>query len=330
MKYYLAPLEGITTYIYRNAYHSIFHPMDKYFTPFIVPRMKKGMNHREKNDILPEHNEGLYVVPQLLTNRAEDFIKTAHALEDYGYREINLNLGCPSGTVAAKGRGAGFLAHPRELNQFLEEIFTALTLDISIKTRIGVEDAEEFEILLKIFNQYPLKELIIHPRVQKDYYKNKPNFPVFEKAWKQSKNPICYNGNLFSKEDCQKIQQNMPNLPAVMLGRGVIANPHLPGECLEIEKERDSSETLHLQKRKKEALQSFHGQVLEGYREILSGERNVLFKMKEIWSYMIHSFSNYESYKKKIQKSETLQNYEAVVRSLFREQDVVAPSLKTM
>lgn len=118
MNYYLAPLEGITTYIYRNAYHSIFTPVNKYFTPFLVPKQKKGLSSREKNDVLPEHNQGLFLVPQLLTNRPEDFIRTAGVLGEYGYEEINLNLGCPSGTVTAKGKGAGFLAHPTELNRF--------------------------------------------------------------------------------------------------------------------------------------------------------------------------------------------------------------------
>lgn len=328
MKYYLAPLEGITTYIYRNAYHSIFQPMDKYFTPFIVPRMKKGMNNREKNDILPEHNQGLYVVPQLLTNRAEDFIRTAHVLEDYGYQEINLNLGCPSGTVVSKGKGAGFLAHPRELNQFLEEIFASLTIDISIKTRIGMEDVEEFEILLNIFNQYPLKELIIHPRLQQDYYKNKPNFSVFEEAYRKSQNPVCYNGNLFTAGDCLKMQNHIPNLPAVMLGRGVLVNPNLREECLEELGAGGNRE--YLQKRKKEQFQEFHAQVLEGYQEILSGDCNVLFKMKELWSYMIHSFSNYEPYAKKIKKTDSLPCYEALVDALFREQKMVGPSLEIM
>ena len=153
MKYYLAPLEGITTYIYRNAYHSIFCPMDKYFTPFIVPRMKKSMGKREINDILPEHNRGLYVVPQLLTNKAEDFIKAVQVLMDYGYEEVNLNLGCPSGTVVARNKGSGFLSQPEELDRFLDEIFSKLSIRISIKTRIGRDSPEEFAHLLEIFNR---------------------------------------------------------------------------------------------------------------------------------------------------------------------------------
>lgn len=313
MNYYLAPLEGITTYIYRNAYHSIFYPMEKYFTPFIVPRMKRAMNSREINDILPEHNQGLFVVPQLLTNQAADFIKGAKVLEAYGYQEINLNLGCPSGTVVAKGKGAGFLAHPRELNRFLEEVFSSLTVEISIKTRIGMEDPEEFEPLLEIFNQYPLKELIIHPRVREDYYRHSPNFSVFKKALEKSVSLLCYNGDIFTKGDYEDLLKKFPSLPAVMLGRGVIADPGL----------RQSIEDKGQEKRK-EQFQRFHGEVYQGYREILSGGRNVLFKMKELWSYLVQSFTDYEPYAKKIRKAGTLSEYETAVRALFREQEVIS------
>lgn len=338
MKQYLAPLEGVTTYIYRNAYHSIFTPMDKYFTPFLVPKQKKGLSSREKNDVLPEHNRGLFLVPQLLTNRSEDFIRAANALTEFGYEEINLNLGCPSGTVTGKGKGAGFLAHPIELNRFLDEIFSKLTLRISIKTRIGMEDPDEFETLLKLFNQYPLEELIIHPRVREDYYSNLPNYQVFQEALENSANPVCYNGDIFTVQDYKALLGRFPELESVMTGRGMIANPDLRRECIlacdpefapkqpggagslpGVANGSGTGETA-----KKEQYREFHDRIYRDYQEILSGDRNVLFKMKEIWSYMIQSFSNHGIYAKKIKKAETLQNYEAAVNALFREQGVIS------
>ena len=328
MKYYLAPLEGITTYIYRNAYHRIFTPADKYFTPFLVPRQKKSFSSRERNDILPEHNPGLYTVPQLLTSRAEDFIRAARTLTEYGYEEINLNLGCPSGTVVSKGKGAGFLAHPQELNRFLEEVFANLSLRISIKTRIGMEEPEEFGELLEIFNQYPLEELIIHPRVREDYYRNPLRLSAFAAAMKESRNPVCYNGNIFSTQEFEGLKEKFPNLSAVMLGRGIIANPNLLGECKERVPARqgdtgqDGKTEREPEKKKKQQFQQFHALVYEDYQEILSGERSVLYKMKEFWSYMIQSFSGYEPYAKQIRKAESLRKYETVVQSLFREQEV--------
>ena len=157
MKFYLAPLEGITGYIYRNAQHDFFGAgIDKYFMPFLAPHTKRSFNAKEKNDILPEHNAGMYAVPQILTNSAADFLRIEKDLGAFGYRELNINLGCPSGTVVSKGRGAGFLASPEKLDQFLEEIFSKTEAKISLKTRIGMEEPEEFFRLLEIYNKYPL------------------------------------------------------------------------------------------------------------------------------------------------------------------------------
>ena len=157
MKYYLAPLEGITTYIYRRAYHQHFAPMDKYFTPFLVPHTKKGFSTKEKNDVMPEHSPGMNLVPQIMSNQAESFLHTVEKLKVYGYEEVNLNLGCPSKTVVSKGRGSGFLADPDGLDRFLDEIFKKCDVKISIKTRIGKDDPEEFARLLDIYNQYPVE-----------------------------------------------------------------------------------------------------------------------------------------------------------------------------
>ena len=172
MKFYLAPMEGLTGFVFRNAYQKHFGDIDTYFTPFIN---NKKMNYKEIKDILPEHNKGMHVVPQILTNRAEDFLAIAKELGNYGYESVNLNLGCPSGTVVTKHRGAGFLAVPEELDHFLEEIFADCPLRISVKTRIGINDAGEWERILSIYEKYPMEELIIHPRVQKDFYSS--SFP---------------------------------------------------------------------------------------------------------------------------------------------------------
>lgn len=185
MKYYLAPLEGITTYIYRRAYHQHFAPMDKYFTPFLVPHTKKGFSTKEKNDVMPEHSPGMNLVPQIMSNQAESFLHTVEKLKVYGYEEVNLNLGCPSKTVVSKGRGSGFLADPDGLDRFLDEIFKKCDVKISIKTRIGKDDPEEFARLLDIYNQYPVEELIIHPRVQKDFIKINRILVRFMMRWKK-------------------------------------------------------------------------------------------------------------------------------------------------
>lgn len=306
MNYYFAPMEGITGYLYRSVHHEIFPGMDKYFTPFLSPGQKKSMTSREINDILPEHNEGYKLIPQILTNHAEDFIKTAKDLREYGYEEINLNLGCPSGTVTAKKKGAGFLEFTGELNRFLEEIFNGLDMKISIKTRLGKEDPDEFYELLKIYNQYPLEELIIHPRVQTDYYKNTPNLEMFAEAVKESRSSLCYNGDLFTESKCERFYERFPEIDTVMLGRGLLVNPGLVQQM-------QGKETLT-----KDTLKAFHDALCSRYAEFMSGDKNVLFKMKEVWFYMGNLFPDNKKHMKKIKKSQKLEEYTEIVEDMFR------------
>lgn len=205
MKYYLAPMEGITGYIYRNSYKKFFNNIDKYFTPFIVPNKSTSLKTKELRDISPKNNKGMNIVPQILTNDSEGFIITARKLQQLGYDEINLNLGCPAGTVVSKNRGSGFLAKREEIDIFLDEIFKIDDMKISIKTRIGKDSPEEFYELIKIYNKYPIEELIIHPRTQKDFYGNKPDLDIFKDALSLSRNPICYNGDIFTVSGYNKL-----------------------------------------------------------------------------------------------------------------------------
>lgn len=305
MLYYLAPLEGITTRIYRKVYHECFAPMDKYFTPFLSPHSKKGLSAKEKAEILPENNRGMRLVPQILTNKAEDFLQTEEKLAYYGYDEMNLNLGCPSKTVVSKGRGSGFLADPEALDRFLDEIFSGTKVRISIKTRIGKDDPEEFHRLLGIYQQYPLTELIVHPRVQKDFYKNKPNLEIFGEAVKARGCPLCYNGDICTAEDAAAIEERFPETSACMVGRGIIANPGLLGE---IQGMGDTG---------RQQLRRFHDRLYEEYRSLNMGDKNVLFKMKEVWCYLGQSFPGCEKQLKRIKKAEKADRYLAAVDRCF-------------
>lgn len=305
MNLYLAPLEGITGWIFRGAVHECFGGFDKYFVPFIKPNQMGHFSTREKKDILPAHNQGMYTVPQILTNKADDFLRTAEKLEEYGYTEVNLNLGCPSKTVVTKARGAGFLANGEQLDRFLEEIFEKCRIRISVKTRLGMDDPREFERLLEIYNRYPMEELIIHPRVQKDFYKNTPNMESFSRAFEKSRNTVCYNGDIFTPRDYERFTADYPAVDRVMTGRGVLADPALArrirgGSCAD-----------------KTELRRFHDMLYSGYCEEMSGDRTVLFKMKELWTYLAPAFTDSKKYMKKIKKSEKCAIYEQVVDELF-------------
>ena len=311
MKYYLAPMEGITGYIYRNSYEKFFHNIDKYFTPFIVPNTSKSLKTKELRDILPENNNKMNIVPQILTNDSDGFIVTCKKLKELGYEEVNLNLGCPAGTVVSKNRGSGFLAKRDELNRFLDEIFKINDMRISVKTRIGKDSPEEFYELIKIYNKYPMEELIIHPRTREDFYGNTPNLKVFKDALELSKNTICYNGDIFTTDSYNKIIQEFPNLNKVMIGRGLLANPGLINEI-------ENKNTID-----KKVLRDFHDEILNNYLELYKDEKNTMFKMKELWGYMIYIFSDNKKYAKKIKKSQKINDYKAAVSSLFLEQEII-------
>lgn len=305
MKYYFAPLEGLTTYIFRNLHNRYYPGIDKYFTPFIVPAAKRNFRTREMNEILPEHNEGKNVVPQILTNSSEGFLKLAAELKKMGYTEVNLNLGCPSGTVVASGKGSGFLSEPDKLDEFLYEIFSKCEIDISVKTRIGKTDNEEFIKLLEIYNKYSMSELIIHPRVREQFYKGMPDMASFEYALNNSTNTLCYNGDVVNKKTNGQFVAKYPEIDRIMIGRGLISNPGL------VEQIKSNTDIDYVK------LKEFHGELLSIYQEHLFGDINVLNKLKEVWFYMIDLFPGCEKQFKKIKKSKHIEEYIKVVNEIF-------------
>lgn len=308
IQYYFAPMEGITTWVYRSAHASVFGPLDKYFIPFVEPHEKRDFKTRELQEILPEHNEGIYAVPQILTNQAEGFIRLAHALKEMGYGEVNLNLGCPSRTVVSKHKGAGFLALTEELDRFLDDIYSGTDMKISVKTRIGKDDPEVFGKLLDIYNKYPLEELIVHPRLQTDYYKHAPRPEAYSQAREKSRHPLCYNGDLFTGSRIRAFCKAFPAEDRLMIGRGLLVNPGLvKGVCT------------------KDRFREFHDRLLEGYLGRDLGEANVLCKMKELWTYQIHLFSDAKPYEKKLRKVQKLSEYRQIVETLLRERDLCPP-----
>lgn len=314
---YAAPLEGITGYIYRNAHHKYFRGVDKYFTPFVTPKPKKGLNTREKNDILPEHNRNIPVVPQILTNKAEDFIKVARMMEELGYKEVNLNLGCPSGTVVSKKKGSGFLSDLDGMQTFFDEIFSKVAVKVSVKTRLGMDDPEEIKELITLYNQFPISEVIIHARVREDYYKKPVNHEAFVEGFSLSEHPVCYNGDIFTVQDVHDLTEKFPGLTAAMVGRGMIANPQIT----EVFDAQNSQNLEHFDAMEIDYVRwkAFLDELCYGYEHVMSGGRNVLFKLKEVWSYMISLFPESERYGKKIKKAKTVTEYQAIVNALFRE-----------
>lgn len=308
MEFYFAPFEGITGYIYRNAYAELFgEKPDKFFTPFIAVSSQGMTKHREMADVNPENNKGMYIVPQLLGNDGEALLAGIRQLEQLGYKEVNLNMGCPYGTVVSKKKGAGLLREPDLLKSVLEKVCTHSDVEVSVKTRIGMESPEEWVGILEIYNQYPISELIIHPRVREDFYRSKPDMEAYRLALEISKTKVCYNGDIFTVEDYENLVSKYPDTERVMLGRGMLCNPVLLSQI------KGTGEL------KAERIRQFHDRLYRDYRQIIPGDVNTLFKMKELWNYMQYLFENREKYIKKIRKAQRAAEYESAVRTLFAE-----------
>ena len=309
-KIYLAPLEGVTDSIFRNTFAKYFDGVDKYFTPFISPNSTFKFTTREFKDIDPKKNDINTTVPQLLTNKAEHFLWAVGEIASLGFKEINFNLGCPSGTVVAKKKGSGLLYYPDELDNMLYEIFSGLkdNIQISIKTRLGKIEPEEFYEILEIYNKYPVSELTIHPRVQKDFYREPIHPEFFDYALEHSKAPLVFNGDIKTLSDIENTFAKYPNIDSVMIGRGLITNPSL---ALEYKNPQDDNTS------NSDTFKSFHNELLGQYIEVLSGEKPVLHRMKEFWGYWEQSFPGKEKEIKKLRKSNHIDEYKSYINSLF-------------
>ena len=301
---YFAPMEGVTDAVYRRVHHAHFAGIDKYFIPFISPTQNLVLTPRERNNVSPEVNAGLRVVPQVLTKKADHFLWAAQLLFDMGYDEINLNVGCPSGTVTAKGKGAGMLLYPQALDAFLEEIYAHTPVKVSIKTRIGFFSPDEFDELLAVYNRYPVHELIVHPRTREQYYKGTPHRDVYAACEGNTRLPLVYNGDLFTPQACQDFASQHPETRALMLGRGMLANPALAQSA------RGGAAIT------RESLKAFHDDLFAAYREAYHTSA-VLGRMREVAKNIACCFEGADKPLKAARKANSIAVYEDAMARLF-------------
>ena len=301
----LAPMEGITGYAFRRVHAEVFGALDRYYTPFISPLPKVGtpFSKRNSRELNPTNNQGLDVVPQLLTNDTDRFIWAAGLLADMGYKEVNLNLGCPSGTVVAKEKGSGLLRNLPRLEAFLADVCERSPLPVSVKTRVGIANDDEYDKLLALFCHCGITELIVHPRVQKDFYSGSPCRELYGKTLELAPFPVAYNGDIFTLGDYNTLVAAYPQTRHVMLGRGLLANPALAREIR-------GGEGLTC-----EELKRFHDKLYESYTDDMGG--NAVFRMKEWWSYAEHSFADPSSVHRIMRKTRRANEYEAAARKIF-------------
>jgi tRNA-dihydrouridine synthase len=321
MQYYFAPMEGITGYPFRNTFEKYFPGVERYYSPFLVANQTFHFKKKELRDVAPENNGTVNLIPQVMTPQADQFVWAVQVLSELGYQEVNLNLGCPSATVVTRHKGAGMLEDPERLDRFFEEVFEGLEKmrdefehlpGISIKTRIGFSDVKESARLTEIFNRYPFCEIIIHPRLREEYYKGEPHRDVFGKMMEDLKAPVVYNGDLCSVEDVEMIKKEFPNLQAVMIGRGALQNPAL-FRMLRAAEEGNKPQAAALQKNE---LRPYLDELFENYSKEMSGDVQVMFKMKELWAHLRTLFPDSEKAMKKLKKAKSRADYEAFLNEI--------------
>lgn len=304
MEYDFAPMEGVTSCIYRNIHAELFGGVRKYYAPFIAPDGSGNFKLSALRDVMPENNRSVTLVPQILCSRPEPFLHAARELAAMGYSEVNLNAGCPSGTVVSKHKGAGMLLDLRSLDDFLADVFERCPIRISIKTRLGIHTADEFPAILEIYNKYPLSELIIHARVRDGMYKSIPDIESFKRAFAVCRSNVSYNGDIFTPAKLDALKNSVPELCSVMIGRGAAANPalfrHLNG---------GTQLTV-------DELRIFHDTLADAFVSAV-GEHFALARLKELWYYMIYLFTDCTKVHKQLNKSVTLSDYRSAVEMLF-------------
>ena len=300
MRYYYAPLEGITDATFRRLHHKYFPGVDKYFMPFISPTIHRCLTNREARELPKADSVGFAAVPQLLGKNVEDMLWAIEVCRDLGYDEVNINLGCPSGTVVSKGKGSGMLADVYALDEFLSAIYARAVLPVSLKTRIGVNDSENWEKLLEIYRDYPVKELTVHPRIRKAFYKGDCDMEAFAKAVEVSPFPVCYNGNITSLEEAGKIAEQFPSVESIMIGRGLVADPGMLCGGTD-----------------RETLKAFLNELSDTYCTVFESKRNAIYRMKDNWHYLIALFEGSEKLWKEMRKSTDYDRFMAIANEII-------------
>ena len=320
---YFAPLEGVTDRFFRAIHASLFSDgaPDAYFAPFFTPTADTPITDRDRAGVLPENNPAAPLIPQIMSNTPETFLLGARVLYDMGYRTVNLNLGCPSGTVTARGRGAGFLSDPDALDRFFDAVFSDLLfsphgggMTLSVKTRLGVFEPDEFYDILPVYNRYPITELILHPRVRREMYRGDVHTDMTAWTDQNTAHPLCVNGDLFTLDDIRDITAALGHTPyAIMLGRGAVSNPMLFAQA------RAYFEDKPIPPTDKQRIKQFYLALYDDAKHRLSGDRHVLFRMKELFAYWIILFADAESHRRRLRKATTVEEFRAAAESLFSE-----------
>ncbi len=299
MGYFYAPMEGITDATFRFLHHKYFPGVDKYFMPFLSPTVHRSLTPREARELPRADSVPFVAVPQLLGKNVEDMVWALKVCQELGYGEVNINLGCPSGTVVGKGKGSGMLGDLEALDAFLEAIYQAAPLPVSLKTRIGVNDSESWPQILEIYRRYPVQELTVHPRIRKAFYKGDCDLDAFSLAVEGSPFPVCYNGNISSVAAAEAIRARFPGMEDIMIGRGLVADPGML---------RGGTD--------RQTLLAFLQELGDTYCQVFGSRRNAIYRMKDNWHYLITLFEGSDRHWKDLRKCTDYDRFTAIATEI--------------
>ncbi len=306
-----SPLQGFTDFRFRNTFNKYFSGIDTFYSPYIRLNGKLIIKPAYERDILPKNNTVKEVIPQIMTNSADEFLFVADFVQQLGYKELNWNLGCPYPMVTKRGMGSGLICDPNKIDEILDVVHTKTDLTVSMKMRMGYDNPEEILAVFPILEKYPIKNIAIHARIGKQLYKGGVDLESFQRCLEQSKQKIYYNGDITSVEKYRELKDRFPSIDHWMIGRGLIADPFLPSMI--------KADTTEYPDNKLEIFSKFHDTLFHQYEQALSGKSHVLTKMLHYWEYFSTTFDNPHKTFKLIKKAKNIKAYEEAVSKILTQ-----------
>jgi len=304
-----SPLQGFTDFRFRNAFNKYFGGIDAFYAPYIRLNGKLEIKPAYERDIFPENNIGLELIPQIITSDADEFLFTAKYVQQLGYKELNWNLGCPYPMVAKRGMGSGLINDPVKIESILKKVYAESDIVVSMKMRTGYEKSEEILQLLPVLGKYPLKYIAVHPRIGKQLYKGEADLDSFQRCLDNTDHKLYYNGDIISVSKFNELAERFPMIDHWMIGRGMIADPFLPGMI--------KSNTSEYPEDRIDIFTKFHDTLFHDYAQALSGPGHIIMKMFGFWEYFITSFPSSQKRFKKIKKAKSIRAYEEAVKEII-------------
>ena len=307
---YMAPMRGVTNCVYRNVYSRLFGGYDFAVTPFIKNCNVLNIDSKVLRDIFVHRNNADFeLIPQILSKNIEDFITLSKIMFGMGYKTVNWNLGCPYKKIRRKSRGAALLSEPETVVEILNKVVSAIPNHISLKVRLGNEDNNELFKLLPLLNDFPLKNIIIHPRTSSQMYSGEVDISAFEKCLSLTKHSVVYNGDIDSFDTFRDLASSLPGINMWMIGRGGVINPFLPEQIKNLT--RDTG------KKTMERFVRFHDELFETYKKELSGPAHVIAKMTELWSYWSQAFEGGNGVLRSVSRAKKVNQYVSIIDKFF-------------